>query len=908
MMTLSSLFLYFSCLFALARARHDDFARPYRRQSAPIDIVPFRNDTLNATAPSSSFGQQGTLAPISDLPSSSAATSLFSTTVSQDSSSSPFSSAELTSTDLHTMSDSSSIIEFPVSSENTPHTIKSSLEPTSNRAPLPIITPVELSTAAVSTLSGVSTDTQIRTTDSRGNEVVAPFFWKCWFGCGSGGMLLFGVGPAPGIYPPPMPPPFPELPTITIGHNGIPTAATSPVPTRPVSLPSDSPSKTNGESTETSCSEEVVTKTMVSCLASVSGTASESVSCITSFAPQTGCEIVGTVTTTTSTTSTTCSACQSLCTRLPTPTEWEQSDQEIDMAFTYSDDKEQKRSIAGRVSLDKRKAGGTWQSGPSITELGGCKLPNSVRLPRWPGGPALLKSDTSSKPDASLGFESMDRWYVAGLSGCIPTISKVSGQQLKDNAEQYKLLTPANVVPTLDHAYEKGWLRAFFDTMFNADNCGPMTSLLFRQCTNLQNIFDGLAGPEHLDFLGMSHYANNRWKAMIMQDQLATLTSKYRAWKVGAGYVWSGHGYPENKDGLPPAATKVLGAKLDLVVRVVGGSLLMRTPTNMPLMQATNNRLYGLLLRLDSELGQDLVAAQVGFASFADRYKTYMDDFAAGKNEAVALVRELISTTEKDIEASRVLPDVVEDELQIYSSKLNELKAFVANEDQWAFSLQWEWKATIPLARRAEACTKQDANPQTTVQSSSDQISTTLDTNLTPTPTMSVTSLPSTTTQRPNSAMAGALMSLWSKAAAAASSASASAASASSASVASASSASAAAAASSLAEASKTVEAPPPPPPTASCKVSWKADTMEYYIYGKAWDAAKLDIDGEPGKGVLEQTKTCGEITQYKYEKLPPGDRFDFEIYLHHWPQPLKSCMEKALVAAGAPPGAFCAG
>ncbi|KAG8623616.1 hypothetical protein KVT40_008592 [Elsinoe batatas] len=569
----------------------------------------------------------------------------------------------------------------------------------------------------------------------------------------------------------------------------------------------------------------------------------------------------------------------SLCTKLPSATEWELSDEQIDATYISSDDIEQ-RSLAGRVLLDKRKAGSTWQKGPSIVELGGCKLQGPISLPKWPGGPNLLDSEVKSKAKVVPGFEVMDRWYVAGMSGCLPTISKVTGQQLQSNAEQYKALAPANAVPTLDHAYEKGWLRAFFDTMFNTDNCGPLNDLLFRQCTNLQNVFDGLAGPEHLDFVGMSHYVNNRWKAMIMQDQLTLLTSKYRAWHVGPGYVWSGDAYPENKGNLPPAAIKVLGAKMDLVVRVVGGSLLMRTPTNMPLMQATNNRIYGLLLGLDSELGRDLVDAQVGFTSFADRYKTYMDDFAAGKNEAVALVKELISTTEKDIEASRVLPDVAEDDLQIHIAKLNELKAFVANEDQWAFTLQWEWKADTPLARRAEACTKQGADSQTTMQSS-DQISATLDTTLTPTPTMSVTSLPSSTTQGPNSAIGGALMSLWSKAAAAASS---------------------------VAEASKTVEAPPPPPPTASCKVSWKSDTMEYYIYGKAWDAAKLDIDGEPGKGVLEQTKTCGEITQYKYEKLPPGDRFDFEIYLHHWPQPLKSCMEKALVAAGAPPDAFCAG
>lgn len=59
---------------------------------------------------------------------------------------------------------------------------------------LPTITPSGLSVQSVSTISGISGNTEIATTGgSDHHSTKVPFLWKCWF-CGGGGLLLWGLG------------------------------------------------------------------------------------------------------------------------------------------------------------------------------------------------------------------------------------------------------------------------------------------------------------------------------------------------------------------------------------------------------------------------------------------------------------------------------------------------------------------------------------------------------------------------------------------------------------------------------------------------------------------------------------------------------------------------------------------
>ncbi|MCJ1386992.1 hypothetical protein MMC17_010121 [Xylographa soralifera] len=93
---------------------------------------------------------------------------------------------------------------------------------------------------SVSTTSfpGTSKNTIVTVTGSNHQPTGVPFLSHCWF-CppGGGGLLLWGIGPGPGIYPPPIPPPLPGFPPITIGPDNIPT----PGPKNPDSPESDPP-------------------------------------------------------------------------------------------------------------------------------------------------------------------------------------------------------------------------------------------------------------------------------------------------------------------------------------------------------------------------------------------------------------------------------------------------------------------------------------------------------------------------------------------------------------------------------------------------------------------------------------------------------------------------------------------
>ncbi|PWY76103.1 hypothetical protein BO94DRAFT_208855 [Aspergillus sclerotioniger CBS 115572] len=88
---------------------------------------------------------------------------------------------------------------------------------------LAIITAYTVDASTVSVSGTVTTNTHTRTGDSSHATAIVPLLVGCWF-CPSihEGILLWGMS-LPGIYPPPVKPPLPAWPTITIGENLIPT-------------------------------------------------------------------------------------------------------------------------------------------------------------------------------------------------------------------------------------------------------------------------------------------------------------------------------------------------------------------------------------------------------------------------------------------------------------------------------------------------------------------------------------------------------------------------------------------------------------------------------------------------------------------------------------------------------------
>ena len=126
----------------------------------------------------------------------------------------------------------------------------STTSPPEGTALLSTITQYNSDVSSVGTIIGVTTNTHISTGDASHPSGIVPVLWGCWFCPPGAGLLLWGMT-FPGIYPPPVPPPFPSFPPITIGNDGNPTP--SPSPTEP--KPSDQqPSQTATEPTTASAS------------------------------------------------------------------------------------------------------------------------------------------------------------------------------------------------------------------------------------------------------------------------------------------------------------------------------------------------------------------------------------------------------------------------------------------------------------------------------------------------------------------------------------------------------------------------------------------------------------------------------------------------------------------------------
>lgn len=142
--------------------------------------------------------------------------------------------------------------------------------------------------SSVATVVGITANTHISTSDGSHHGGIYPFVFGCWF-CGGGGFVLWGMT-LPGIYPPPINPPVPHWPTITIGNDGDPTPDPSESPTasppsnsQPTQSQTSHPSSTQHTSTASSC----VSSSIPSCTQVVSVSASStftSTSCTTVFA------------------------------------------------------------------------------------------------------------------------------------------------------------------------------------------------------------------------------------------------------------------------------------------------------------------------------------------------------------------------------------------------------------------------------------------------------------------------------------------------------------------------------------------------------------------------------------------------------------------------------------------------
>ncbi|RAL03255.1 uncharacterized protein BO80DRAFT_442933 [Aspergillus ibericus CBS 121593] len=146
---------------------------------------------------------------------------------------------------------------------------------------LSIITGYTLDALTVSVSSTVTSNTYTRTGDSSHTTAIVPLLLDCWFCPSDEGILLWGLS-LPGIYPPPIKPPIPSWPTITIGDNLIPTPD-------PSSKADDKTTATSSATSSTSSTIESQTTSEVESQSTSSQT-SETPSSATSTATSDSCD------------------------------------------------------------------------------------------------------------------------------------------------------------------------------------------------------------------------------------------------------------------------------------------------------------------------------------------------------------------------------------------------------------------------------------------------------------------------------------------------------------------------------------------------------------------------------------------------------------------------------------------
>ncbi|KAF4958320.1 hypothetical protein FGADI_2486 [Fusarium gaditjirri] len=134
-------------------------------------------------------------------------------------------------------------------------------EPTTKKDEAPVTVPPAAVTAEPQeTISGVSDNTLHSTKDSDGNDVVVPVLFgpSCLIFCehagkdnGPGGIVLWGIGPAPGSYVLPPLPGITPAPSAVVINGGVPTPVGTQTPEDPDDQDDDDDKSTADEETKT---------------------------------------------------------------------------------------------------------------------------------------------------------------------------------------------------------------------------------------------------------------------------------------------------------------------------------------------------------------------------------------------------------------------------------------------------------------------------------------------------------------------------------------------------------------------------------------------------------------------------------------------------------------------------------
>ncbi|RSL52469.1 hypothetical protein CEP54_010891 [Fusarium duplospermum] len=274
------------------------------------------------------------------------------------------------------------------------------------------------------------------------------------------------------------------------------------------------------------------------------------------------------------------------------------------------------------------------------TQRGLCTLAKTgVEFPEYPNGHDIWILEKNNKGMPTNSPEAaVNRWFIMRLdSHCMPQVQKVGYQDFKKTHATSK-------VKTSDHAFEKSFLKDFFreildDTAKSVQgvstgssqekiNCNDLAYYTDDATGNGPNLLESVFGTfpsrtSHLeDLVGMDIYTNGQAKAIIASS---SKISKQVANMVSPGKIvepttdWS-------------LAKKWIEYELQFLEKLTIGITIFSHQDVTAAMINQNKRIYDSLRFLDDNAKncKNDDAVENGIWSFADRYKTYIEDLITG--------------------------------------------------------------------------------------------------------------------------------------------------------------------------------------------------------------------------------------------------------------------------------------
>ncbi|KAI1063070.1 hypothetical protein LB507_005569, partial [Fusarium sp. FIESC RH6] len=457
-------------------------------------------------------------------------------------------------------------------------------------------------------------------------------------------------------------------------------------------------------STATSCTETAtVTDCFVACT-TYTGPAGATITpeCSTTCtATHTGCSVTGTTTTSSAEacgpSGESCSTCRDSVVELESEVEPEALE---------------------RRSLEKRKAPGN---------IGGCKFSQMPDWPEYPGGETVLKNDPNQITAKNSPLKDIQRWWFSTIgTNCSPLL------QGNIDANAYKAgqnSGPAAATggrPSIDHVYEKSMLLDFFSAIIDPNgaavkgattggprdkiNCKDMESYggAFQKSNKKlpQKVFNAYPGGEvnkktlavkdaqYLnDFIGMDQWTNGDAKGFVATP--ATVKEQGDKWNDGTKNVKATTTEADAKEWIKK--------KLGFLERMSIGIEMFSAQESIEIMIRQNQRIYARLMDIDNEAKGCMndPAVKNGLWSFADRYKTFMEDrFEGDKSWSINTVvaeakNKFLKTLTDDLENAKQIKAANaadwSSQLAQWNKRFNNMADF---NRQWAVpepAWVWSW-------------------------------------------------------------------------------------------------------------------------------------------------------------------------------------------------------------------------